>query len=43
MNKKIALQLVKTGKLNIDQLLDVGNETNNSDVWQVIVKQLELE
>ena len=41
MHEKISLALVKTGKLSVDQMLEIGNKANDSDVWQAVVKQIE--
>ena len=42
MNWQIALKLVNTGKLDINQLLEVGNKANDWNVWQAVVKQIDF-
>lgn len=37
MDKRIAIQLVQTGNLSVDQLRDVGNRANGWTVWQAVV------
>ena len=40
MKQETAISLIETGKLNIDQMLDIGNKANNWRVWQAVVGKL---
>lgn len=40
MNTETALNLVNTSKLTVEQMLDVGNKANDSDVWQAVVEKI---
>lgn len=39
MDSSLAKRLINTGKLTVEQMLDVGNKAKDSDVWQAVVKQ----
>ena len=41
MESSLAEQLVNTGKLTVEQMLEVGNKAKDDDVWQAVVKQIE--
>ena len=41
MNEKIGLALIETGKLNTDQILDIGNKANDRRVWQAVIEKLD--
>ena len=34
--KELIIEVVNTGKLSQDQLLQIGNSANDSDVWKAI-------
>ena len=42
MESSLAEQLVNTGKLTVEQMLEVGNKANNWNVWQAVVKQIDF-
>ncbi len=42
MNSSFAIRLIDTGKLTVEQMLEVGNKAKDSDVWQAVVKQIDF-
>ena len=42
MNCNTGITLIKTGKLSTEQILEIGNKAEDSDVWQTIVQTEKL-
>ena len=42
MDSQIAVNLVNTGKLSVEQMLEVGNKANNWKVWLAVVNQIDF-
>ncbi|MBP6856597.1 MAG: hypothetical protein KBC42_03700 [Candidatus Pacebacteria bacterium] len=41
MEPKIAIELIQTGKLSTEEILQIGKEVKDQKVWQEIIQQID--